>query len=151
MEKLPLDCKHIVPLIPNKVLCSMVINDIHVKMPRLSEGTRWQIIALSTRAGWSQNRIAREFDISQSTVSALISKHTTTGNVKDRPRSESPRCTDVDDNGLILDTAENDPFTTAGRIQTALTERVRRRVSTQTIRNRLHAANLRARRPARYP
>ena len=44
-------------------------------MPRLSEGDRWQIVALSTRAGWNQDRIPQEYDVPQSTMSALLSKH----------------------------------------------------------------------------
>ena len=105
-------------------------------MPRLSEGDRWQIVALSSRAGWNQKRLAREFGVSQPTISELLSKNRQTGEVQDKPRSGRPVCTDVNDNGLILDYVENDHFATASTIRNELEQQTHRRVSNQTVLNR---------------
>ena len=95
-------------------------------MPRLSEGDRWQIVALSSRAGWNQKRLAREFGVSQPTISELLSKNRQTGEVKDKPRSGRPVCSDVNDNGLILDyVGDNIPQAKVRKLIRSMRSRIR--------------------------
>ena len=61
-------------------------------MPRLNPDSRGQIIGL-LQANVSQRRLARQFNVSQSTISPLSRKFAVTGSTKDRPRPGAPRVT----------------------------------------------------------
>jgi transposase len=59
-------------------------------MPRLTQAHRDQIIGM-LRAGRNQSATAREYGVSQSTVSRLAARYRETGSTRDRPRSGRPR------------------------------------------------------------
>lgn len=74
-----------------------------------------------------------------------------TGSVQDRPRSGRPRSTTRQEDRYIGLTARREPFSTAGNYRRQLQRATGTTVSDQTVRNRLHEINLRARRPLECP
>lgn len=119
-------------------------------MPRLSLLDKARVIG-QLQAGVHQNLVSQNFGISQSTVSRLRQKYRETGEVKDRPRSGRPRVTTPVEDRYIRVLALRNRRLTARVIQGRIAGQHGRRISDQTIRNRLHAANLKARKPAKKP
>uniref|UniRef100_A0A8C5A5A7 Transposase Tc1-like domain-containing protein n=1 Tax=Gadus morhua TaxID=8049 RepID=A0A8C5A5A7_GADMO len=93
----------------------------------------WHLIG-QLQAGVPQNQVAALFGVSPSTPPKP--KAHIMGDVKDRTRSGRPKKT----------TTQEDRFITLSALR-----RYGRRLSAQTIRNRLHAADLRSHRAARSP
>ena len=106
------------------------IADVATKMPRLSEGEWWQIVALGTDGGWTQLQLKKHFNCGQSTITKLLAKARQEGYVKYRPRSGRPRATDQQDDALIVREAQNSPFTTAKKIREQLNAQNQRNIST---------------------
>lgn len=103
-------------------------------------------------------QVAERFNVHRITISRLNSRFRDTGHVKDRARSGRPRITTPGQDRYIRNVALRRRFVTARSIQLSLekAENVEnhggnRRVSDQTIRNRLHASGLRAHNPADCP
>ena len=91
------------------------------------------------------------FGASQSTISKLRLRYRDAHDVKDMPRSGRPRITtDRVDRPIRLTTLRNRRIT-ARDIQMRYLGRNGRRVSVQTIRNRLHASKLKSRKAAQKP
>ncbi len=84
---------------------------------KLTVGQRWQIVGLCRKGGWSQARAAVEFNISQSAVSKILKKERDTHDVCDRHRSGRPRKTDPDENDVVIQYAEQHPFSSARDMQ----------------------------------
>ena len=101
------------------------------------------------QAGQRQGDVARAFNVSRSTISRLWSRFQATGTPTDRPRSGRPRATTAAQDRFIVLRHLRDRFTPAS--STAQAIRNTRRISDQTVRNRLHTAGLRACRPVRGP
>ena len=55
-------------------------------MVQVSEGEKWQLVAVGTRGGWSQDDLVAHVHVSQSTVSELLRKARVQGCVNDHPR-----------------------------------------------------------------
>uniref|UniRef100_A0A8C5FPN4 Transposase Tc1-like domain-containing protein n=1 Tax=Gadus morhua TaxID=8049 RepID=A0A8C5FPN4_GADMO len=109
-------------------------------MPRLTDLDRALAIGQLQAGVPQKNQVAALFGVRPSTLSKLKAKYHITGDVKDRSRSGRPKKT----------TPQEDHFITLSAL------RCRRLSSTDlqsrfTIRNRLHAANLRSHRAARSP
>lgn len=105
-------------------------------------------------AGWGQQEVSRHFGVCRLTVSRLQTRFRATGDVGDRPRSGRRRVTTRRQDRYIEVQATRSRFITARRIQLNIQSAAgagNQRISTQTVRNRLHDAGLRARRPARRP
>lgn len=102
-------------------------------------------------AGILQNQVAANFGVSPSMISKLKAKFRDTGDVKDRPRSGRPRKTTAAEDRYIIMAALRNRRLSAKTLQARHTRRYGNRVSDQTIRNRLHEANLHSRKPARKP
>lgn len=99
------------------------------------------------RAGETQTEVARHFNVSQSTISRLLSRFQETGAVTDRPRSGRPRVTTaVEDRFMRLRHLRNRFISASSTVQSMPAVR---RISDQTVRNRLHSFGLWARRPYR--
>ena len=109
------------------------------------------------QAGWSRSAVARHFGVHCSSIGRLYTQFRRRGIVKDGPRSGRPRATSYREDRLIVSTATRRRFCTAtlqnqlNQLQGPLRGPGGRRISGQTIRNRLHASGFRARRPARRP
>ncbi|KAK7090632.1 hypothetical protein V1264_010402 [Littorina saxatilis] len=115
-------------------------------MARLSREDR-QIALGRLQAGQSQSAIARHFHVSQSTISRLWVRFQATGSVADLPRAGRPRATTAAQDRCIRLRHLRNRFLSASSSVQALPGP--HRLSDQTVRNRLHEAGLRARRPHR--
>lgn len=130
---------------------------VAAKFPLQIESTSMAPLTLQQRlniigrlqAGQSQSVVARHFDVAPSTISRLWRRFQQTDSVADRPRSGRPRATTPAEDRLIRLRHLRNRFENASF--TAQTMPQGRRISDQTVRNRLHDAGLWARRPYRGP
>ena len=106
------------------------------------------------QAGQSSRRVAMAFNTSRQSIDRIRQRYAASGDVKDLPRSGRPRATNRAEDRLITNTTLRNRFTNAP----TTTRRIRQQrgaggipVSVQTIRNRLHAAGLKSRVPAKKP
>lgn len=113
-------------------------------MPRLNLANR-NIAIGRLQLGESQSAVARHMNVSQSTISRLWERFQRFQSAEDRPRSGRPRITTAAQDRYIRVQHLRHRTTTA--TTTARQVPGLRRVSAQTIRNRLREAGLRARRP----
>ena len=109
-------------------------------MPRLDAATR-NIAIGRIQAGESQNVVARDYNVHCSTISRLWQRYQQQGTTDDRPRSGRPRVTTAAQDRYIrllhLRNRTVAATVTPNRIPGL------RRISVQTIRNRLRAYLLR--------
>ena len=99
-------------------------------------------------SGLSQRHVANVLGVSQSVVSRMWNRFIKTGNVRhlhDRGRERSTN--EVQDRFLVVQ-ARRHRFDKATTLRRDFQNATGVRISTQTIRNRLHDAGLRSRRPA---
>ena len=115
-------------------------------MPRLSKINKERAIGM-LQSGLYQTDVARRLGVHRTTIARLWNRFNTTGSTDDRPRPGQRRATTPRQDRYIrrIHTRERFQFATI----TARTLPGRRRVSAQTIRNRLKSVGLRARRPFR--
>lgn len=99
------------------------------------------------QAGQSQSQVARALRVSQSTISRLWHRFQQTGSSAPAPRSGRPRVTTQAQDRYIRLTHLRHRFQAASETSRAMPGG--RRISGQTVRNRLHAAGLHAYRPLR--
>jgi transposase len=100
------------------------------------------------QAGKVQRAVAGHCNVSQSLIARLWNRFQHTGNVAERPRSGRPRNTMVRQDRYLSDMAKRQRFQSVARLNSDFRTATGVRVSAQTVRNRLHTANLRAYRPA---
>ena len=117
-------------------------------MPPLSRDNRWAAVG-RLQAGQSQSHVARELNVAQSTISRLWARFQATGSVDDQPRAGRPRGTTAAQDRLIRLRHLRNRFLPASATAQELPGP--RRVTDQTVRNRLRDAGLRAMRPLRGP
>ena len=117
-------------------------------MPRLSKINRERAIGM-LQSGLYQTDFARRLGVHRTTIARSWNRSNTTGSTDDRPRPGQRCATTPRQDRYIphIHTRERFLFATL----TARTLPGRRRVSTQTIRNRLRSVGLRAGRPFRGP
>lgn len=113
-------------------------------MPRLDAATRNVVIG-RLLAGESQNAVARLYNVHRSTISRLLQRHQQSGSTADRQRSGRPRITSAAQDRYIRLLHLRNRTKTA--TETASNIPGLRRISAQTVRNRLRQNGLRARRP----
>lgn len=104
--------------------------------------------------GWFQEGIgvretARRLGVAPSVITRLRQRFEATGRVEERPRSGRPKKTTARQDRLIARQAQTARTSTANRIRRHLRAATNTNVSSQTIRNRLHAVHYHARRPAK--
>lgn len=99
-------------------------------------------------AGLSQRRVARMMGVSHSVISRANQRHRETGLYSERPRSGRPVSTTPRDDRYLTNLTLRNRFHSARRLNNDFAAATGVIVSTQTIRNRLHRANMHARRPA---
>jgi transposase len=114
-------------------------------MPRLNEAQCNNAIG-RLEAGESKTAVARIFNMFQSTISRLWDRYQKNGLTRDLPKSGRPKVTTAQDRYIRLRLL-CERFTTA--TFTASTIPRVRRISDQTVRNRLRDAGIRAIRPVR--
>ena len=119
-------------------------------MPRLSLQDRARAIG-QLEAGVPAFRVAALFGVCPGTISKLRTKFRATGEVKDRPKSGRPKKTTPQEDRLFTLAALRNRRLTATDLQGRFTQQYQRRLSLQTVRNRLHKASLHARKAARSP
>ena len=117
-------------------------------MPRLNPDSRGQIIGL-LQANVSQRRLARQFNVSQSTISRLSRKFAVTGSTKDRPRPGAPLVTTRRQDNFIRQCHLRDRFTTAVSTAAGMRGRRGRNISRFTVSRRLKDYGIRCRRPVK--
>ena len=96
------------------------------------------------QAGQVQRAVAGQFNVSQSVISRLWNGFQHTGNVAERPRSGRPRKTTMRQDRYLSNMAKQQRFQSAVRLNSDFRTATGVCVSSQTVRNRLHTANMRA-------
>ncbi|XP_050516103.1 uncharacterized protein LOC126890965 [Diabrotica virgifera virgifera] len=114
----------------------------------ISEFNRARIVTL-IEEGRSQVDVAVRVGVNHSDVSRIVKKYRETNSVSDRLKSGRPRI-NVQERFLTL-TAQRNPSMTAPAIRRELQQAHNIVICDQTIRNRLHSANLFTRRPLFVP
>jgi transposase len=113
-------------------------------MPRLDPPTRNFVVG-RLHAGHSQNEVARNLNVSQSTISRLWNIFLQTGSSNDRPRGGRPRIvTPGQDRYIWVFHLHN---RTVSASTTAVGIHGLRRISSNTVHNRLRQHGIRLRRP----
>jgi len=97
--------------------------------------------------GMQAKDVAAHFGVAASTISRHKGRLNETGYVQDRPRSGIPKKTSAADDRYIVVTSRRNSFMSAPKLTEQFQVTSGIRVSTQTIRNRLHKRGLRGRRP----
>ena len=116
------------------------------RRPGMAPDQRQQALGMLT-AGMSVKDVSRHFNVHASTISRLRTRYLLTGNVSDRPRSGRPRKTTPREDRYIVTSSRRSRFTSSRKLAQRLRNVTGTRISDMTVRNRLHAARLRARRP----
>ncbi|GFV75627.1 transposable element Tcb2 transposase [Trichonephila clavipes] len=111
----------------------------------LPESMAWRVIG-RLESGQSQRSVADAVGVSRSVVAMLWNRFQETGNVKRRPGAGRPRATTSTDDRYIQLTARRSGTENATQLLRQLLLATGRRVSRQTVRNRLHEGGLYARR-----
>lgn len=119
-----------------------------IRMPRLSHDQRNQAIGM-LESGATPRQVSLRFGCHRVTINRLRERLEETGSVKDRPRPGAPRKTSRADDREVQLRALRTRSINATKLQHHLRTARHVRVSAQTVRNRLHAHGLWARRPYR--
>ncbi|GFT60394.1 transposable element Tcb2 transposase [Trichonephila clavipes] len=112
----------------------------------LPESMAWRVIG-RLESGQTQRGVADAVGVARSVVARLWNRLQETGNVRRRPGAGRPRATTSTDDRYIQLTARRNRTENATQLQRQLLLATGRRVSSQTVRNRLHEGGLYARRP----
>ncbi|GFW35696.1 transposable element Tc1 transposase [Trichonephila clavipes] len=99
------------------------------------------------KSGKTQRSVTDAVGVARSAVERLWNRFQETGNVRRRPGAGRPRATTSTDDRYIQLTARRNRSENATQLQRQLLLATGRRVSSQTVRNRLHEGGLYARRP----
>ncbi len=99
-------------------------------------------------AGESQRQVARAHNVSQSVIQRLWARYQETGSAVRRPGSGRLRATSARNDRAMVVMAKRRRFDSAVTLNRDFSRVTNVNVSVQTFRNRLHEANLHARRPA---
>ena len=98
-------------------------------------------------AGMSARDVARHDQWHESTISRLENRFQQTGNVADRPRSGRLRKTTPREDRFLTNSSRRNRFLSSRKLSRLLRNATGTRVCDRTVRNRLHAARLKACRP----
>lgn len=119
-----------------------------VRRRRLTDRQRWQAIGQLDR-GERQVDVAARFGVSQSVVSRLYQRYHQTGEVTERHGRGRKRATSRADDRYIINQSLRSRTLSAPKLRQRLRNVRRVNVSVQTVRNRLNAHGLKARRPVK--
>ena len=119
-----------------------------ITMPQMPQILKERAVGMHN-AGMSIRAVGRQLNIHFSTISRLRHRFRQTGNTCNRPHNRRPRVTTPDQDRYIRLTHLRDRLRPATRTADETFGLHNRRISAQTVRNRLRENNLRARRPHR--
>ncbi|GFW64638.1 transposable element Tcb2 transposase [Trichonephila clavipes] len=111
----------------------------------LPESMAWRVIG-RLESGQTQRSVADAVGVTRSVVARLWNRFQETGHVRRRPGAGRPCSTTSTDDRYIQLTARRNRTENATQLQRQLLLATGRRVSSQTVRNRLHEGGLYARR-----
>ena len=111
--------------------------------PGMTFEQRERAIGMLT-AGMSARDVARHFQRHESTINRLLNRFQQTGNVADRPRSSRPRKTAPPEDCFLTTSSRRDRFLSSRKLAHLLRKATGTTVCDRTVRNRLHAARLKA-------
>lgn len=115
-------------------------------MPRLAAEMRERAVGM-LMAGMSQEQVARTVGTTSRTIRRLTQRLRETGKTADTPRSGRPRVTTPAQDRRMVTSHLRDRFMAATVTARMTPGQHNERISAQTVRNRLRAEGLRARRP----
>ena len=119
------------------------MSNVIPRRPGMPFEQRERAIGMLT-AGMSARDVALYFQRQKSTVSRLLDKFQETGNVADRPRSGRPRKTTSREDRFLRTSSRRSRFLSSRKLGRLLRNATGKRVCDRTVRNRLHAARLKA-------
>ena len=122
------------------------MSNVIPRRPGMMFEQRERAIGMLT-AGMSARDVARHFQRHESTISQLQNKFQQTGNVAERPRSGRPRKTTPQEDRFLTTSSRCNRFLSSRKLGRLLRIAAGTRVCDRTVRNRLHAARLKACRP----
>ena len=117
-------------------------NDIP-RWPGMMFEQRERAIGMLT-AGMSARHVARHFHYHESTISRQLNRFQQTGKVADRPRSGRPRKTTPREDRFLTASSRHNRFLSSRKLGRLLRNATDTRDCDRTVRNRLHAARLKA-------
>ena len=100
------------------------------------------------QSGRTQEDVSRTLRVSQSVISRAWTRYQMTGSVQHRHGGGRPRSTNPAQDRYLVVSASRNRHSNARKLQDELQRASGVHVSDQTVRNRLHDAGMRARRPA---
>ena len=121
----------------------MVFLSSKAVIQRLTENERWRATGV-LQNGSNQLAVRRQFNMSQPVISGLWNCHQHVGNVTDLPCSGRPHSTTPHQDHLLVTNALKDRTQSATQLQRQLLHAGGVRVTTRTVRNHLHVAQLHA-------
>ena len=98
-------------------------------------------------AGMSARDVAWHFQHHESTICRPLNRFQQTGNVVDQPRSGRPHKTTQRENHFLMTSSRCNRFLSSRKLGHLLRNATGTRVCDRTVRNRLHATQLKARCP----
>ena len=105
-------------------------------------------------AGIHPQDVANQFNVHRSTIIRLRDRHRATGTVSDRPRSGRPKVTTQHEDRYIAVTVARRRFVDGPSLERMLRQQRgpgARRISVQTVRNRVRASGFSSKKPAKKP
>ena len=122
------------------------MSNVIPRRPGMTFEQRERAIGMLT-AVMSARDIARHFQRHESTTSGVLNRFQQTRNVADRPRSGRPRKTTQQEDRFLTTSSRRNRFLSSRKLGRLLRNATGTRVCDRTVRNRLHAARLKACRP----
>ncbi|KAG3017322.1 hypothetical protein PC128_g3755 [Phytophthora cactorum] len=115
-----------------------------------SQDLRQRVIKKWT-AGMSERKIGRHLDMPRASVQSIIRFEKKHDQVNLKPRPGRPRCTDLrHDRGIVREVGKN-RFVSAESIAAQVSNEIKRRISRDLIRDRIHEAGLSGRSARKKP
>lgn len=116
----------------------------------VSAETAARIVTL-IEEGRSTRSVAREFNLTLSSVQNIFNRYVATGSYHHLPRSGRPRVTSLREDGIITRKVQKDPFLTSSAVAADLNTTRETPVSSRTVRRRFKQIGLHSRRSAKNP
>ena len=103
------------------------------------------------QTGLSQRQVGAQFNVSHTVIGRLWTRYQQTNSVQRRQKSGRPKSTTAHEDRQTALLAKRNRMSSAATLNREFRAASGVRISTQTVRNRLHASGLHARKPAERP